>query len=129
MVSVQSDLIDNKIVYVREFFTLRFSPCFFLYICTMIPPIWILEIDRINTKLGRMPANLTESEAIEMLLASGIVSKEAINDKAVRIEICFRKKFDNNNTLRAINRHLRSSNESNFQRIANNFYRFWSYKR
>ncbi|CAF0981778.1 unnamed protein product [Adineta ricciae] len=58
-----------------------FSPCFFLYICTMIPPIWFLEINRINVKLGREPFNQTEGRELELLIEKGLISKANINDK------------------------------------------------
>ncbi|CAF3736373.1 unnamed protein product [Rotaria sordida] len=58
-----------------------FSPCFFLYICTMIPPIWFLEIDRINVKLGRQPLNATEVEELKLMLEQGVISRATLNDK------------------------------------------------
>jgi hypothetical protein len=61
----------------------RFSPCFFLYICTMIPPIWFLEINRINVKLGRAPMNQTEGEELKSMIEKGLISKANINDKTV----------------------------------------------
>jgi hypothetical protein len=34
----------------KFFFISRFFPCFFIYICTMIPPIWFIELHRIEVK-------------------------------------------------------------------------------
>lgn len=61
----------------------RFSPCFFLYICTMIPPIWFMEINRINVKLGRVPINQTEGAELKSLIEQGLISKANLNDKTV----------------------------------------------
>ncbi len=61
----------------------RFSPCFFLYICTMIPPIWFLEINRINDKLGIGPHNQTEGDILTSMIEKGIISKANLNDKTV----------------------------------------------
>ena len=49
----------------------------------MIPPIWFLEIDRINIKLGRQPLNQTEGEALEILIGKGLISRAHLNDKTV----------------------------------------------
>jgi hypothetical protein len=61
----------------------RFSPCFFLYICTMIPPIWFLEINRINVKLGHAPINQTEGEELRAMIEKGIISRANLDEKAV----------------------------------------------
>ncbi|UJR36406.1 hypothetical protein I4U23_029129 [Adineta vaga] len=58
-----------------------FSPCFFLYICTMIPPIWFLEINRINIKLGIAPMNQTEGDELTSMIEKGLISKTNLNDK------------------------------------------------
>ncbi|CAF0781651.1 unnamed protein product [Adineta ricciae] len=58
-----------------------FSPCFFLYICTMIPPIWFLEINRINVKLGIAPMNQTEGDELTSMIEKGLISKANLNDK------------------------------------------------
>ncbi|CAF1261646.1 unnamed protein product [Rotaria sp. Silwood1] len=58
-----------------------FSPCFFLYICTMIPPIWFLEINRIHVKLGQQPLNQSEVDELENLIERGLISKANLNDK------------------------------------------------
>ncbi|CAF3893872.1 unnamed protein product [Rotaria sp. Silwood2] len=58
-----------------------FSPCFFLYICTMIPPIWFLEINRINSKLGLVPLNQTEGAELTSMIEKGIISKANLNEK------------------------------------------------
>ncbi|CAF1510728.1 unnamed protein product [Adineta steineri] len=58
-----------------------FSPCFFLYICTMIPPIWFLEINRINVKLGITPINQTEGDELTSMIEKGLISKANLNDK------------------------------------------------
>ncbi len=72
----------------------RFSPCFFLYICTMIPPIWFLEINRINVKLGRAPLNQTEGEELKSMIEKGLISKANLNDKTVCFVFqIFKKKF------------------------------------
>ena len=63
----------------------RFSPCFFLYICTMIPPIWFLEINRINGKLGRAPTNQTEGDELKSMIEKGLISKANLNDQTVCI--------------------------------------------
>ena len=34
----------------------------------MIPPIWFLEINRINVKLGREPLNQTEGEELQLMI-------------------------------------------------------------
>jgi hypothetical protein len=49
----------------------------------MIPPIWFLEINRINVKLGREPLNQTEGEALKLMIEQGLISKANINDKTV----------------------------------------------
>ncbi|CAF2631059.1 unnamed protein product [Rotaria sp. Silwood2] len=58
-----------------------FSPCFFLYICTMIPPIWFLEINRISIKLGHQPLNQTEVEELKLMIERGLITKANLNDK------------------------------------------------
>ncbi|CAF1147572.1 unnamed protein product [Rotaria magnacalcarata] len=58
-----------------------FSPCFFLYICTMIPPIWFLEINRINVKLGVVPINQTEGDELTSMIEKGLILKTNLNDK------------------------------------------------
>jgi hypothetical protein len=49
----------------------------------MIPPIWFLEINRINDKLGLAPVNLTEGEELKIMLEKGLISKANLNDKTV----------------------------------------------
>jgi hypothetical protein len=49
----------------------------------MIPPIWFLEINRINVKLGREPMNKTEGEELKIMIEKGLISKANINDKTV----------------------------------------------
>lgn len=61
----------------------RFSPCFFLYICTMIPPIWFMEINRINVKLGIESTNQTEGYEITAIIEKGLIAKANLNDKTV----------------------------------------------
>jgi hypothetical protein len=51
----------------------------------MIPPIWFLEIDRINAKLGRVPINQTEGDELKIMLEKGLISKATLND----ITVCF----------------------------------------
>lgn len=70
-----------RCVCVLMFF--RFSPCFFLYICTMIPPIWFMEINRINVKLGIEPINQTEGDELTAMIEKGLISKANLNDKTV----------------------------------------------
>lgn len=70
----------------------RFSPCFFLYICTMIPPIWFLEIDRISVKLGRVPVNRTEGDELKAMLEQGLISQTSLNDKTVRCHSALRER-------------------------------------
>jgi hypothetical protein len=49
----------------------------------MIPPIWFLEINRINVKLGIEPLNQTEGDVLRAMIEQGIISKANINDKTV----------------------------------------------
>jgi hypothetical protein len=49
----------------------------------MIPPIWFLEINRINVKLGIEPLNKTEGEELTLMLKQGLISKANLNDKTV----------------------------------------------
>lgn len=51
----------------------------------MIPPIWFLEINRINIKLGREPLNQTEGEELKSMIEKGLISKANLNDKTVCI--------------------------------------------
>lgn len=55
----------------------------------MIPPIWFLEINRINLKLGRVPINQTEGEELKSMIEKGLISKANLNDKTVRIQMKF----------------------------------------
>lgn len=49
-----------------------FFPCFFIYICTMIPPIWFIELTRINQANMRRRSNDSESlDPFENLLDLG----------------------------------------------------------
>ncbi|CAF3873988.1 unnamed protein product, partial [Rotaria magnacalcarata] len=58
-----------------------FSPCFFLYICTMIPPIWFLEIHRINVKLGVDLINQTEVEELQKIIGRDLVPGTSLINK------------------------------------------------
>jgi hypothetical protein len=49
----------------------------------MIPPIWFLEINRINIKRGGGPINQTEAEELTSLLEKGLISKATLNAKTV----------------------------------------------
>lgn len=51
----------------------------------MIPPIWFLEINRINVKLGRAPINQTEGEELKSMIEKGLISKANLNEKTVCI--------------------------------------------
>jgi hypothetical protein len=60
----------------------------------MIPPIWFLEINRINVKLGRAPLNQTEGEELKSMIEKGLISKANLNDKTVCFVFqIFKKKF------------------------------------
>ena len=50
----------------------------------MIPPIWFLEINRINVKLGRVTFNRTEGEEFKSLIEKGVISQTMLNDGTVR---------------------------------------------
>lgn len=50
----------------------------------MIPPIWFLEINRINVKLGIAPINQTEGDELTAMIEKGLISKANLNDKTVR---------------------------------------------
>jgi len=63
----------------------------------MIPPIWFLEINRINDKLGIGSVNETEGAELVSLLQQGINSPAYLNDKAVSfnviiVTLCLNKK-------------------------------------
>jgi hypothetical protein len=49
----------------------------------MIPPIWFLEINRINIKLGIETLNQTEGDELRAMIEKGLLSKANINDKTV----------------------------------------------
>lgn len=49
----------------------------------MIPPIWFLEINRINKKLGQESTNETEGDALTAIIEQGIISKANLNEKTV----------------------------------------------
>ncbi len=50
----------------------------------MIPPIWFLEINRINVKIfGRTSLNQTEGEELKLMIEKGLISKGNLNDKTV----------------------------------------------
>lgn len=51
----------------------------------MIPPIWFLEINRINVKLGYAPINQTEGEQLKSMIEKGLISKANLNDQTVCI--------------------------------------------
>ena len=52
----------------------------------MIPPICVLENHRIDEKLRENPMNVSETLALEEILAPGIISRNPINGKAVRMK-------------------------------------------
>jgi len=49
----------------------------------MIPPIWFLEIHRINVKLGREPLNQTEGAELTSMIEKGLIPKAHLSDKTV----------------------------------------------
>ena len=49
----------------------------------MIPPIWILEINRIHVKLGLEPVNRTEGEELKRMIEEGLITSGHLNDKTV----------------------------------------------
>jgi hypothetical protein len=49
----------------------------------MIPPIWFLEINRINVQLGRAPMNQTEGEELTSMIEKGLISRANLNEKTV----------------------------------------------
>ena len=58
----------------------------------MIPPIWFLEINRINVKLGRAPLNQTEGAELTAMIEKGLISRAKLNDQTVRfndLSFCF----------------------------------------
>jgi hypothetical protein len=59
-----------------------FFPCFFIYICTMIPPIWFVELTRIEIANGKKrPQNLTSLTdlGIENILGNSLGINETLN--------------------------------------------------
>jgi len=60
----------------------------------MIPPIWFLEINRIDVKLGRVPLNQSEGAELKSLLEQGLISHTNLNDKTVcRFSLSFFFRF------------------------------------
>ncbi len=57
----------------------------------MIPPIWFLEINRINVKLGIVPLNQTEGDELTAMIEQGLISKANLNDKTVCFVFLLRK--------------------------------------
>lgn len=57
----------------------------------MIPPIWFLEINRINFKLGVPPANQTEGVELTAMFEKGLLSRANLNDDTVRFNVVFEK--------------------------------------
>lgn len=53
----------------------------------MIPPIWFLEIHRINVKLGREPINQTEVDELKKLIEQGVLPGINLNDKTVSFDL------------------------------------------
>jgi hypothetical protein len=59
-----------------------FFPCFFIYICTMIPPIWFVELTRIEIANGKKrPQNLTSLTdlGIEDILGNSLGINDTLN--------------------------------------------------
>ena len=50
----------------------------------MIPPIWFLEINRINMKLGRAPINQIEGDELTAMIEKGLISRASLNEQTVR---------------------------------------------
>ncbi len=59
----------------------------------MIPPIWFLETNRINVKLGIEPLNQTEGDELTSMIEKGLISKANLNDKTVCLFIKKRRKI------------------------------------
>jgi len=59
----------------------------------MIPPIWFLEIHRINVKLGREPLNQTEGAELTSMIEKGLIPKAHLSDKTVCFLIFFNFSF------------------------------------
>jgi hypothetical protein len=55
----------------------------------MIPPIWLMEINRINVKLGREPINKTEGDELTAMIEKGLISRASINEQTVCRSINF----------------------------------------
>ena len=51
----------------------------------MIPPIWFLEINRINIKHGLHPINQTEGDKLTLMIENGLISKTNLNERTVRL--------------------------------------------
>jgi hypothetical protein len=61
----------------------------------MIPPIWFLEINRINIKLGIETINKTEGDELTSMIRKGLISKANLNDKTVCQLNFFKSTFPN----------------------------------
>ena len=64
-----------------------FFPCFFIYICTMIPPIWFIELSRINQANARRRDNSTDTDPLEslLMLSENLVNKDLIGGVGVSL--------------------------------------------
>ena len=65
----------------------------------MIPPIWFLEINRINVKLGREPLNKTEGDELTSMIEKGLISKANLNEQTVGTRVSSREREPNSATL------------------------------
>ncbi|CAF0834604.1 unnamed protein product [Brachionus calyciflorus] len=58
-----------------------FFPCFFIYICTMIPPIWFVELTRIEQANAKRRVNQTDLDPLEALF--GLSEHLGIDDQSI----------------------------------------------
>ena len=86
----------------------------------MIPPIWFLEINRINVKLGIEPINQTEGDELTAMIEKGLISKANLNDKTVsEYTNCFFFLSANQNNKNSISGFIHSQGEREIEKNFN----------